>query len=143
MVHSNRQVTVGDLWPLFHKKWNSGLKNVRFCSNSRQCLILFLQQGSNQSCTTPRFYSCHVFIISIVIIFIWKDGRRAIIRQGYCWNFLSLRTSPKHIFNKAASDLILIREIHHNNKSENCSYHHGFFHMKWEGENVIIRQQSW
>ena len=32
-------------------------------------------------------------------------------------------------FYKFASDLIMIREIHHNNKFENCSYH-AFFHMK-------------
>ena len=35
--------------------------------------------------------------------------------------FLSLRTSPKQSLGRVASDLIVIRRIHNNNKSENLS----------------------
>ena len=48
--------------------------------------------------------------------------------------FLSLRTSPKQSLGRVASDLILIRRILNNNKSENLSFDSDI-HMK--GKTIL------
>ena len=59
---------------------------------------------------------------------------------------LSLRTSPKQSLGRVASDLILIRRILNNNKSENLSFHSdisiGENHLKQSYSNFLSLRTS-
>ena len=95
----------------FHQKNKSENNSCFWCTKNKNLM------SQNFEWFWNKIYLHQLWIMIRLKVFFILQGTKLIIKRRFCLNFSSLRTYPKksYYFNQI---MILIKEIHHKNKSE-------------------------